>query len=165
MKKSSFCFAYSITSEWSSTPWFTPKGPERFQNRNAFRPRARTLTPRFYLSTETCRTRYVWSQRSTGLTAKGTTGPRQPLNTQAASAQHLRTLTSLSSGFHSSAKPEPACSLPFKLLFEKDKKAKVWNQEFKILLKNWRRNMYLQMKLDTGLFSIKSPPNTQMWTF
>lgn len=27
MKKSNFCFAYSITSEWSSTPWLTPKGP------------------------------------------------------------------------------------------------------------------------------------------
>lgn len=31
MKKSNFCFAYSITSEWSSTPWLTPKGPENLK--------------------------------------------------------------------------------------------------------------------------------------
>ena len=27
IKKPSFCFAYSVTSEWSSTAWFTPKRP------------------------------------------------------------------------------------------------------------------------------------------
>lgn len=32
MKKSNFCFAYSITSEWSSTPWLTPKGPASAQH-------------------------------------------------------------------------------------------------------------------------------------
>lgn len=37
MKKSNFCLAYSITSEWSSTPWLTPKGPAKAEHQGMAR--------------------------------------------------------------------------------------------------------------------------------
>ena len=132
MKKSSFCFAYSVTSEWSSTPWFTPKGPKRFQNKKTYRNRTRTPTLLFLFH----RLQHIWldvyNYRNSHLL--GRNHPIQPLNMQTSlcSPHHQYSLH----GITNSQLPKALIVLSsnFSRIIWKGKTAKVWNQELQVPL-------------------------------